>query len=578
MRRLRPLLAFIAALGMTAWGVACSDAYLYDQRRDEALPADRAVTLHGEVCTPGTGDILRPLKLVLALDASQSMTVTDPDGRRASAIIELFSSLPEDPEIHVTVMLFAGSTTAFLTRDGTARFEQLVGLSPTDRSALVSRLLNFVNPDTGPNRDSTDFVKPLSDIYALINRDIAESRLAAAETGGVFSPARYDVIFLSDGHPTTNQDEELLRGDAVRRIRQLRDLADDVKLHTVFVFNPTQPLGSNCDLSTGGDCPLLIVNQDAERMAQMAVLGGGEFRDFRNNEPINFLGLKFGMVRRSWLLHALVVSNVNAPPGSPLGVADSDGDRLTDEEELLLGTDPLLADTDGDGFGDGVEVHFAALGAPFNPAQELLPDGGGLDPGCPAHLRGVDSDCDGLFDCDEQLIGTNALLMDSDHDGVPDGIEWQLGTQPASRDLEADPDNDGVESRREVMLHTRALHSDTGALTVDGYRYTLKDVAAPRADGARCYTYTVENVLLAPTLADTRDGGTGRGPGWNELVVSVAFLPADDPGGRTVVRQARVSNVRYPVGGIKSPPDGRVHVPRTHLVDRCEPVPQPESP
>ena len=69
----------------------------------------------------------------------------------------------------------------------------------------------------------------------------------------------------------------------------------------------------------------------------------------------------------------------------------------------------------------------------------LLPDGGGLDPGCPPALRGVDTDCDGLLDCDEQLIGTNAQLMDSDHDGVPDGVEWQLGTQASSHDLDAGP-------------------------------------------------------------------------------------------------------------------------------------------
>jgi len=38
-------------------------------------------------------------------------------------------------------------------------------------------------------------------------------------------------------------------------------------------------------------------------------------------------------------------------------VGDSDGDGLTDEEEIALGTDPFKADTDGDGHGDGEEVN-----------------------------------------------------------------------------------------------------------------------------------------------------------------------------------------------------------------------------
>jgi hypothetical protein len=41
--------------------------------------------------------------------------------------------------------------------------------------------------------------------------------------------------------------------------------------------------------------------------------------------------------------------------GATRGV-DTDGDLLTDERELELGTDPRNKDTDGDGFMDGVEV------------------------------------------------------------------------------------------------------------------------------------------------------------------------------------------------------------------------------
>ena len=574
---MRPrLLALAAGAALLAW--ACTDSYLYDQRRQVDLPVDRAIALEGEVCTPGTNEIVRPIKILLVLDASQSMRVSDPDGTRATAVINLLNQLPNDPEVHVAVMLFAGSTTAFLTETGLPRFDRLVDLDDADRSKLIGQLLNFVNPaGNDPNRDATDFEKPLAEILALLNQDIANIRLGVGD-GGAEARAEYSVIFLSDGRPTDEDQMVDLQqnGDQVKSIRQLRDFAEDVRFNTVHVFNPAQPVGSNCDLSSpDGGCPMLHVNENAALLEKMAEYGGGEFRDFRNNEPINFLGFRFGMTRRTYLLKELVVTNLSAPPGSPEGVADTDGDGLTDDREFELGTDPWNRDTDGDGFSDGVEVHFAALGGDFTPNQVALPDGGGLDPGCPATLRGVDSDCDGLFDCDEQIIGTNSALTDSDHDGIPDSIEWQLGTQPASPDLEQDPDTDDVDSRREVRLHTDPTVADVSSLTTHGYRYQVRATGPVDSEGRQCFAYRIDNVLLAPTLADTRDGGTGLGAGYNELYLSVAFVPADDPNARTIVRGFRHRDARYPVGGIKSPVDGVVRVPMEHLVDRCEPIPSP---
>ena len=45
------------------------------------------------------------------------------------------------------------------------------------------------------------------------------------------------------------------------------------------------------------------------------------------------------------------------PEAAVVVVLDSDGDGLTDEEELRIGTDPHNPDTDGDGLLDGEEVH-----------------------------------------------------------------------------------------------------------------------------------------------------------------------------------------------------------------------------
>ncbi|MCA3013260.1 MAG: VWA domain-containing protein [Myxococcaceae bacterium] len=580
--------AFAAGLLLAA----CTDTYLYDERREREIPVDRSVSIQGDFCTPGSDQVVRPLKLLVAMDASQSMGVTDPDGTRARAVADLLDALPQEREVSLLVMLFAGSTTAFLSKSGLQEFEPITSFDQGDRDLLRQRILNFAAPGNMSNRDSTDFVKPLSDIYAVINRDLANARLMRR---GDETRARYSVIFLSDGQPTNNQDDELLCGDAVRRIRQLKDLADDVKLNTVHVFLPTQPVSSTaCDLDGGvippppagsqceipnlppGACPLLIVNQNAERLSRMADLGGGNFRDFRNGEPINFLDFRFGQVRRTWVFDKVVVSNFSAPAGSPVELADTDGDGLLDDDERRARTLPWVVDTDGDGFSDGVEVYFNRRGGTFDPVGRLR-DGGGGDQGCPPALRGVDGDCDGLLDCDEQLIGTNARRVDSDDDGVPDSVEFKLGTQPASSDLDEDPDNDGLTNGVELQLHTDPRAVDAKKLSLNGYRTQVTRRGGTDEFGRQCWDLRVDNVLLANTLADSRDAGVGdgglpearRGAGYNELFVSVSMRPGDDPTGRPLLRTFRHTTTRFPVGGIRSPPDGIVRLSNDDLVSGC---------
>ena len=221
----------------------------------------------------------------------------------------------------------------------------------------------------------------------------------------------------------------------------------------------------------------------------------------------------------------------------------------------------------------------------------MLPDGGGLDPGCPPALRGVDSDCDGLPDCDEQIIGTNSTLIDTDNDGMPDSIEWQLGTQPSSQDLDEDPDNDGLANRNELRYHTNPLLGDTATLGVNGYRYVLEEDGPVDDQGRQCYLFRVENVSLSPTLPNRPDGGislpdggqfflpdggllfpdggTGYGAGWNEIQIAIAMLPADDPTGRTILRTFHTTAARYPVGGIKQTVDGVIRVEPNDFIPTC---------
>jgi hypothetical protein len=120
----------------------------------------------------------------------------------------------------------------------------------------------------------------------------------------------------------------------------------------------------------------------------------------------------------------------------PQDSADFDNDGLTDQQEELLGTERYLADTDGDGINDGIEVGNNLL-KPNNHDNDSRIDA--LD---------SDDDNDGLptlFETqqDSDHDGTpNHLDTDSDNDGVLDGEEAGMA--------QTDTDHDGIDDLVDV--------------------------------------------------------------------------------------------------------------------------------
>jgi len=162
---------------------------------------------------------------------------------------------------------------------------------------------------------------------------------------------------------------------------------------------------------------------------------------------------------------------------------DSDGDGLSDDEEVALGTDPRDADSDDDGVLDGTEPNPSAdsdgdgLINPLDPDSDNdgLLDGTELgvtaadkdtdvsqkhfiadaDPSTKTNPLDPDTDHgsvrDGAedFDLDGKLDAgegnpldpaDDKSIVDSDGDGLSDGVEVEIGTDPN----DADSDDDGV--------------------------------------------------------------------------------------------------------------------------------------
>jgi hypothetical protein len=134
----------------------------------------------------------------------------------------------------------------------------------------------------------------------------------------------------------------------------------------------------------------------------------------------------------SFKLTHLFLLNPNARTDN-VGVthADSDGDGLPDEKERILGTDLLLARTNGvclDSFltSEAYSARCKAMAA----ARSCNPN--------------LDSDGDGLNECEEALLGTDPFNFDTDGDGVPDSYEWLYGFNPLRNDTEIDENGDGL--------------------------------------------------------------------------------------------------------------------------------------
>ena len=142
--------------------------------------------------------------------------------------------------------------------------------------------------------------------------------------------------------------------------------------------------------------------------------------------------------------------------------ADSDGDGLPDPDELYVHhTDPLKADTDGDGLGDAEEIGLGTDPAHPDTDRDGLPDGweaaNGLAPLDPSDGATADTDGDGLANAEEMRLGTNPRARDTDGDGLRDDEEVGFGSDPRK----ADTDDDGLDDAEEIGLGTDPAQPDT---------------------------------------------------------------------------------------------------------------------
>ena len=127
---------------------------------------------------------------------------------------------------------------------------------------------------------------------------------------------------------------------------------------------------------------------------------------------------------------------------------DSDDDGLADDVESTFGLNSLVADTDHDGFDDGLEF----VGTGGDPlSASLTPTSSSRARTIDASVavrNDIDSDQDGLGDTFESNSGLDSNNPDTDGDGYTDAIELIANSNPFSSDSrpqrDTPPTTDGV--------------------------------------------------------------------------------------------------------------------------------------
>lgn len=483
MKLLRPT-TLIACLGL----IGCSDALVQRPPKDD-INVDNRLAISGRVCTADPDLDGFPVKVVLIVDQSGSMCISDPPGSqgdmgfcqmygtappgvtqpaRVRALNRLLDQFEQQRNVQVALVPFETNVNEPwppATGPGAERFARPDGALRTQINNMQSRL-----------GKGTDYQGALAYAYALISSDIT---LQEERNPASLPRTRYVVVFLTDGVPypkcaandaltqyadDLNPDltwaDSIGSGDFCNEIdpddpdaitgyvagtdrnqnyqlfsyvKQIIDLKDqfnvgDVRLHTVLMFN--EEAVRNC----GPIC------QDVY----------GEYVRWPGRVPVAD-GPAAAHSIAAWTLQQLAVR----------------GNGVYQEFSNFQGLATLNLGA----------LDYSSLYSP-NVMKSFFVQAMSSEAGEDA--RKVDTDGDGLIDeLDNDFThATSRYVADSDEDGFDDMFEVRRaddGFQPATRDgrgcdpnspltldcVAADTDGDGLSQYAEDYLNTRRTIIDS---------------------------------------------------------------------------------------------------------------------
>jgi hypothetical protein len=424
--QLRQVMSVLVAL--SAGGPACTDADLRGMPVQPSVRDDK-LRITGDFCTEDPSTLLFPVRVLLMVDASESMRVTDePDPvtgmpMRERAAREAVESLLANDSGGVSIGVIRFSAEAqpltFADENGNGARDDEEGYFTRNRAQLLGNGTDGGVLALLRETDRTSsFLNALSMAYSVLRDEMDRADDASLPL------SKYVMVFLSDFLPDVDGSES--RENTNERI--LAAVDDIVELGQLYRVGHMEL--NFAYISTARD--------EADRRAEdlgrsMAVHGQGSFRSFPNNEELNFLFADLSALRRVFTLQTMVAVNISTVSR---GIGSC---------------------------GDGVDRHLVLCPENFDSVERGTccqpPQGNARAQWDLEHRRiccdrdgdGFESTWCGGGDCDDwdnqSFPGATRFLADSDFDGLADEDEWAVLSEPGAPDSDGDGFSDLLEHR-----------------------------------------------------------------------------------------------------------------------------------